>query len=74
MRRRDFMAILGGAVAAWPLMARAQRNRHIGILHSGYPNRTPIQHLFSALRAPADEVPLSHRKSGGIGGSVVFMH
>src|SRR5690348_9209422 len=58
MRRRDFVAVLGGTVA-WPLIARAQqpdRMRLVGVL-MGFAESDPgAQSMIAAFRAALAEL------------------
>jgi putative ABC transport system substrate-binding protein len=53
MRRREFVAVLGGAVVAWPLTAQTQQSggmRLIGVLMGFAENDPTAQSMVAAFR------------------------
>ena len=50
MRRRQFLAYLGGTAASWPIAARAQQPTYpvVGFLRNAVPNEAA--HLVTAFR------------------------
>jgi putative ABC transport system substrate-binding protein len=67
MRRREFIALLGGAVASWPHSARAQQPRTvpaIGFLHSG--SADPYASRLAAFRQGLSDTGLVEGKDFAI--------
>jgi putative ABC transport system substrate-binding protein len=60
MRRREFITLLGGAAAAWPLAARAveQKPVRIGFVFFGSPSNVYDQSLVKAFREGLRQVGL----------------
>jgi ABC-type uncharacterized transport system substrate-binding protein len=68
MKRRDFITLLGGAAAAWPVAARAQQRRHVGVL-MGTTGDAQGQAMIGGFRAALEtlgrrDVDLDVRWSG----------
>ena len=65
MRRREFITLLGGAAAVWPLVARAQqtdRVRQIGVLASGTEQDPMVQARLAVFRQGLEKLGwMEHR-------------
>jgi putative tryptophan/tyrosine transport system substrate-binding protein len=68
VRRRELIALLGGAAATWPVAARAQQRRHVGVL-MGTTGDAQGQAMIGGFRAALEtlgrrDVDLDVRWSG----------
>jgi ABC-type uncharacterized transport system substrate-binding protein len=73
MQRREFITLLGGAAAAWPLAAQAERVRRVAFLHPYAENDPEVLARVVAFRQGLEalgwtenhNIRIEHRYSGG---------
>ena len=66
MRRREFIGLFGGAVAAWPVVGRAQqidRTRLIGVLMNNAEDDPETRAQLSALRQELEKLGWSEDRN-----------
>jgi putative ABC transport system substrate-binding protein len=66
MRRRDFIKVIGGTAASWPVTARAQqaeRIRRVGVLFSVAESDPQLQSLMSITRQRLEELGWSEGRN-----------
>ena len=66
MRRREFLGVVGGAAASWPLLSRAQpveRMRRVGALIGGAESDPEFQARVAAFRQSLEELGWSEGKN-----------
>src|SRR5262249_32243332 len=65
-RRREFITLLGGAVVAWPLAARAQQPERIGFLPVGSLSNSYDRSLVEAFRLGLRELGVIENRHVGV--------
>src|SRR5215472_8869776 len=69
MRRRDFLTLVGGTAAGWPLSVRAQqadRMRRVGVLMNSTPNDPLGQARFTTFEQALQELGWSDGRNVSI--------